>query len=156
VAACSAGAAVRDAGDRFQVKILRPLLWFGLLEHRSEKSNRFDEHHFYRKAGLFDRMLTFDIFFLPLPMVATGAPKAKTSLLSPKVVSTSYLLACHRLQQELDRSRFRLGKTGRLAQRCLRRFPFFQVLPAFWLGALFPLVLAQPCEFLQPSRAQYS
>ncbi len=46
-----------------EAKILRPLLWFGLLEHRSEKisSNRFDERHFYRKAGLFDRMLTFDI-----------------------------------------------------------------------------------------------
>ena len=39
------------AGDRFQVKILRPLLWFGLLEHSSEKSSRFDEHHSYRKAG---------------------------------------------------------------------------------------------------------
>jgi hypothetical protein len=46
-----------------EAKILRPLLWFGLLEHRSEKisSNRFDEHHLYRKARLFDRMLTFDI-----------------------------------------------------------------------------------------------
>ena len=46
-----------------EAKILRPLLWFGLLEHRSEKisTGRFDELHFYRKAGLFDRMLTFDI-----------------------------------------------------------------------------------------------
>jgi hypothetical protein len=44
-------------------KILQPLLWFGLLEHRSEKipDSRFGEHHFYRKAALFDRMLTFDI-----------------------------------------------------------------------------------------------
>jgi hypothetical protein len=44
-------------------RILRPLLWFGLLEHRSEKipSSRFGEYHFYRKARLFDRLLTFDV-----------------------------------------------------------------------------------------------
>ncbi len=44
-------------------RILRPLLWFGLLEHRSEKTpdSRFGENHFYRKAALFDRMLTFDV-----------------------------------------------------------------------------------------------
>ena len=43
--------------------ILRPLLWFGLLEHRSEKmpGDRFCEHHFYRKAALFDRLLAFDV-----------------------------------------------------------------------------------------------
>src|SRR5262249_33465750 len=42
-----------------EAKILRPLLWFGLLEHRSEKipSGRFGEHHFYRKAELFERLL---------------------------------------------------------------------------------------------------
>ena len=46
-----------------EAKILRPLLWFGLLDHRSEKisSSRFGEYHFYRKARLFDRLLTFDI-----------------------------------------------------------------------------------------------
>jgi hypothetical protein len=46
-----------------EAKILQPLLWFGLLEHRSEKiaDSRFGEHHFYRKAALFDRMLTFDV-----------------------------------------------------------------------------------------------
>jgi hypothetical protein len=46
-----------------EAKILRPLLWFGLLEHRSEKipSGRFGEHHFYRKAELFDRLLAFDV-----------------------------------------------------------------------------------------------
>jgi hypothetical protein len=46
-----------------EAKILRPLLWFGLLEHRSEKlpSSRFGEHHFYRKAELFDRLLAFDV-----------------------------------------------------------------------------------------------
>ena len=46
-----------------EAKILRPLLWFGLLEHRSEKipSGRFGEHHFYRKAELFERLLAFDV-----------------------------------------------------------------------------------------------
>jgi len=44
-------------------RILRPLLWFGLLEHRTEKAPgaRFAERHFYRKAPLFDRFLTFDV-----------------------------------------------------------------------------------------------
>ena len=44
-------------------EILRPLLWFGLLQHRSEKvpSGRFGNHHFYRKAELFDRLLAFDV-----------------------------------------------------------------------------------------------
>jgi hypothetical protein len=46
-----------------EAKILRPLLWFGLLEQRSEKvpSGRFGEHHFYRKAELFDRLLAFNV-----------------------------------------------------------------------------------------------
>jgi hypothetical protein len=46
-----------------EAKILRPLLRFGLLEHRSEKipSGRFGEHHFYRKAELFERLLAFDV-----------------------------------------------------------------------------------------------
>ena len=46
-----------------EARILRPLLWFGLLEHRNEKitGSQFSEHHFYRKAPLFDRMLTFDV-----------------------------------------------------------------------------------------------
>ena len=46
-----------------EARILRPLLWFGLLEHRSEKmpGDRFGEHHFYRKAALFDRLLSFDV-----------------------------------------------------------------------------------------------
>jgi hypothetical protein len=44
-------------------RILRPLFWFGLLEHRSEKipGDRFGEVHFFRKAVLFDRMLTFNV-----------------------------------------------------------------------------------------------
>jgi hypothetical protein len=39
--------------------VLHPLLWFGLLERRSEKilSNPFGKHLFYRKAELFDRVL---------------------------------------------------------------------------------------------------
>ena len=46
-----------------EARVLRPLLWFGLLEHRSEGTteSRFDDRHFYRKAALFDRMLTFDV-----------------------------------------------------------------------------------------------
>ena len=44
-------------------KILRPLLWFGLLEHRSEKipDSKFATRNYYRKAALFDRLLTFDV-----------------------------------------------------------------------------------------------
>jgi len=46
-----------------EAKILRPLLWFGLLEHRSEEilDSRFSQHHFYRKAELFERLLAFDV-----------------------------------------------------------------------------------------------
>ena len=46
-----------------EARILRPLLWFGLFEHRSEKppSSRFGEHDFYRKTELFDRLLAFDV-----------------------------------------------------------------------------------------------
>jgi hypothetical protein len=46
-----------------EARVLQPLLWFGLLEHRSEKipERRFAARHFYRKASLFDRLLAFDI-----------------------------------------------------------------------------------------------
>ena len=46
-----------------EARILRPLLWFGLVEHRSEKipGSQFGEHHFYRKTVLFDRLLGFDV-----------------------------------------------------------------------------------------------
>jgi hypothetical protein len=46
-----------------EAKILRPLLWFGLLEHRSEEipGSRFGQHHFYRKAKLFERLVAFDV-----------------------------------------------------------------------------------------------
>ena len=46
-----------------EARILRPLLWFGLLEHRAEKvhGSGIAERHFYRKAPLFDRLLDFDV-----------------------------------------------------------------------------------------------
>ena len=46
-----------------EARILRPLLWFGLLEHRREQTpgSQFGEHHFYRKTQLFDRLLGFDV-----------------------------------------------------------------------------------------------
>jgi hypothetical protein len=46
-----------------EARILRPLLWFGLLEYRSERvsDTRFAERHHYRKAPLFDRLLAFDV-----------------------------------------------------------------------------------------------
>lgn len=46
-----------------EAKILRPLLWFGLLEHRSEQisSSRLDTLHYYRKLKLFNRLLGFDV-----------------------------------------------------------------------------------------------
>ena len=46
-----------------EARILRPLLWFGLLEYRSEKveDSKFTERHYYRKAPLFDRLLAFDV-----------------------------------------------------------------------------------------------
>ena len=46
-----------------EARILRPLLWFGLLEQRSEKmpNSQVGDRHFYRKAQLFDRLLTFAV-----------------------------------------------------------------------------------------------
>jgi hypothetical protein len=46
-----------------EARILRPLLWFGLLEQRSEKiqNNEFGDRHFYRRVQLFDRLLTFAV-----------------------------------------------------------------------------------------------
>ena len=60
-------AMLSDTWDRtryaMEAKILRPLLWFGLLEHRGEEipGSRFGQHHFYRKAQLFERLLAFDV-----------------------------------------------------------------------------------------------
>jgi hypothetical protein len=50
-----------------EARILRPLLWFGLLEQRSEKSadGPSVEHRLYRKALLFDRLLAFSVQMEP-------------------------------------------------------------------------------------------
>ena len=47
----------------FEGRILRPLLWFGLLDHRAEQivESRFSKRHFYRKTCLFGRLLEFDV-----------------------------------------------------------------------------------------------
>jgi hypothetical protein len=53
-----------DTGSHaMEARILRPLLWFGLLEHRVEKTpgTRFASRHFYRKTPLFDRLIEFDV-----------------------------------------------------------------------------------------------
>lgn len=46
-----------------EARILRPLLWFGLLEYRSERlpGSQFEARHFYRKAALFDRLIGFNV-----------------------------------------------------------------------------------------------
>jgi len=53
-------------------QILRPLYWFGLLEHREEaiEGSRFERRHFYRKTPLFDRFLSFDV-----TLEDAGAPR---------------------------------------------------------------------------------
>ena len=51
------------ASFAMEAQILRPLLWFGLLEHREENtdSDQFGRRHLYRKTSLFDRFLSFDL-----------------------------------------------------------------------------------------------
>ena len=46
-----------------EAKILRPLMWFGLLEYRSEKipNTQFATLNYYRKTALFERLLKFDV-----------------------------------------------------------------------------------------------
>jgi len=46
-----------------QAKILRPLHWFGLLEHRTEKPEpgSYEGRQSYRKTALFDRFLSFEV-----------------------------------------------------------------------------------------------
>ena len=50
-----------------EARVLRPLLWSGLLDHKREKieGSRFGERHFYRKTALFDRMLKFHVALEP-------------------------------------------------------------------------------------------
>jgi hypothetical protein len=42
-------------------RVLRPLVWFGLLEHRSEKGTGLIDRHLYRKTPLFDRFVKFRV-----------------------------------------------------------------------------------------------
>jgi hypothetical protein len=46
-----------------EARILRPLPWFGLLEHRHEAppGDRYGGRHFFRKSGLLDRFVQFDV-----------------------------------------------------------------------------------------------
>src|SRR6516165_11325408 len=46
-----------------EVRILRPLLWFGLVEYCNEEipDSRFATQHYYRKVAMFDRLLSFDV-----------------------------------------------------------------------------------------------
>jgi hypothetical protein len=53
-----------DTGSMLmEARILRPLLWFGLLEYRWEEipGVRLGRRHFYRKSPLFDRFFAFDV-----------------------------------------------------------------------------------------------
>ena len=51
------------ATHAMEATILRPLWWFGLLEHRQDDiaESRFEKRHFYRKTALFDRFQAFDV-----------------------------------------------------------------------------------------------
>jgi len=53
-----------------EARILRPLLWFGLVAHRREDvpGSLLRQRHYYRKAPLFERFLSFDVILQP----ATG------------------------------------------------------------------------------------
>ena len=53
-----------DSGSMaMEARVLRPLLWFGLLEYRHDAppGDRYGGRHFFRKSALFDRFLQFDI-----------------------------------------------------------------------------------------------
>jgi hypothetical protein len=51
------------ASYAMEAQILRPLQWFGLLEHRQDEgdASRSEWCHFYRKTALFDRFLSFHV-----------------------------------------------------------------------------------------------
>jgi hypothetical protein len=51
------------ATHAMEATILRPLWWFWLLEHRQVDiaESRAEKQHFYRKAALFNRLLSFDV-----------------------------------------------------------------------------------------------
>jgi hypothetical protein len=44
-----------------EARILRPLMWFGLLEYRSVTGPGRVDRHLYRKTSLFDRFVKFDV-----------------------------------------------------------------------------------------------
>jgi hypothetical protein len=50
-----------------EARILRPLMWFGLLEYHCEKNSEssFATRRYYRKGALFDRLLAFDAKMVP-------------------------------------------------------------------------------------------
>ena len=52
-----------SASHAMEARILRPLHWFGLLEHREAEiaGSRFEKRQLYRKTALFDRFLSFDV-----------------------------------------------------------------------------------------------
>lgn len=53
-----------DVGSTaIEAHVLRPLLWFGLVEHRQEDipGSRFGSRHFYRKTQLFDKVIRFNV-----------------------------------------------------------------------------------------------
>ena len=54
---------VADKDHSSLARVLRPLLLFGLLEHREENtdSDQFGRRHLYRRTGLFDRFLSFEV-----------------------------------------------------------------------------------------------
>jgi hypothetical protein len=51
------------ASYEMEARILRPLQWFGLVEHRQNDiaGCRHEQRHVYRKTPLFDRFLSFDV-----------------------------------------------------------------------------------------------
>ena len=60
------------ASHAMEARILRPLQWFGLLEHREDgtKLRSFARRHLYRKTALFDRFLSFEV-----RLEDTGVPR---------------------------------------------------------------------------------
>jgi hypothetical protein len=53
-----------DSGSSaMEARILRPLVWFGLLESRTQPRSATElvNRHLYRKTPLFDRFVKFDV-----------------------------------------------------------------------------------------------
>ncbi len=59
-----AGAARDFPALAMVTRVLRPLTWFGLMECKADRSKpAWGRVRLYRKTGLFDRMLSFDVEF---------------------------------------------------------------------------------------------